>query len=483
VSKILEPDLCVIGGGSGGLSVAAAAAALGVPTVLIEKAAWGGDCLNFGCVPSKSLLAAAAVADAQRNSDPFGIRAHEPRVDAARLYDHIKGVIAAISANDRPQRFAALGLTVLQAMARFTSRDVVEADRTQIKARRFIIATGSSPGVPAIAGLELVRFLTNETIFELRELPTRLVVLGAGATGIELAQAFRRLGVDVIVLDSGRALAREDPELAAPLIDRLVREGIEFREGVDIFRIEPRHGAGVRVYLKGEVEQQGEPIDGSHILLATGRKANVEGLGLEAAHIIYDAMGIKVSRSLRSVSNRKVYAVGDVAAIDGVAPARYTHVANYHAGIVIQATAFRLRARVAPDVLPRVIYSDPELASVGLSEEEGRRQHGSIRVLRWPFAENDRARTGRRTTGHIKVITTKRGLVLGAGIVGASAGELITPWTLAIKQGLNISALADIVVPYPTLSEISRRAAFLSLAPRLANPWVATLLRALRSFG
>jgi pyruvate/2-oxoglutarate dehydrogenase complex dihydrolipoamide dehydrogenase (E3) component len=483
VSRILEPDLCVIGGGSGGLAVAAAAAALGVPTVLIEKDAWGGDCLNSGCVPSKSLLAAAALAHAQRKNEQFGIRAHEPRVDAAKIHDHIKGVIAGIGVNDQPQRFAALGLTVLQATARFTSKDLLEADGSQIKARRFVIATGSSPRVPVIAGLELVHFLTSENVFKLRELPTRLVVVGAGATGIEMAQAFRRLGVDVIVLESGRALAGEDPELAAPVIDNLVREGLELREGVEIHRIEPRRGAGVRVYLKGEVDQEGEPIDGSHILLATGRKANVEGLGLETANITYDAMGIKVSRSLRSVSNRRVYAIGDVVAIDGVAAARYTHVANYHAGIVIQAITFRLPVRIVPNVLPRVIYSDPELASVGLSEEEGRIRHGSIRVLRWPLAENDRARTGRRTTGHIKVITTKRGMILGAGIVSCSAGELITPWTLAIKQRLNVSAVAGVVVPYPTLSEISRRAAQLALAPRLAYPWVTALVRALRSFG
>jgi pyruvate/2-oxoglutarate dehydrogenase complex dihydrolipoamide dehydrogenase (E3) component len=483
VSDILKPDLCVIGGGSGGLSVATAAAALGVPTVLVEKGEMGGDCLNFGCVPSKSLLAAGAAAEAQRNSERLGVRAHEPRVDYAKIYEHIKGVIAEIAPNDARERFAALGVTVVRASGRFISPDTLEAGNNRIRARRFVVATGSSPRLPGIPGLELVHFLTNESVFELRELPTRLVIIGAGAMGVELAQAFRRLGVDVVVLETDRALAAEDPELLVPVVDGMARAGIDLREGVKIFRVEPRHGAGVRVFLKGEVEQEGEPIDGSHILLATGRKANVEGLGLGAAGIMYDSMGIKVTRSLRSVSNRKVYAVGDAAAIDGVAGPKLTHAANYHAGIVIRSIVFRLPAKVMPHLVPRVIYSDPEIASVGLSEVEARGKYGSIQILRWPFAENDRARTERRIAGHIKVLTNRRGMVLGAGIVGRHAGELITLWTLAIKHHLKVSALADLVVPYPTLSEVSRRAALLSLAPRLANRWVAPLVRVLRSFG
>jgi pyruvate/2-oxoglutarate dehydrogenase complex dihydrolipoamide dehydrogenase (E3) component len=473
----------VIGAGAGGLSVVGAAVALGVSTVLVEKAEMGGDCLNFGCVPSKSLLAAAAAADAQRTCEGLGIRAHEPRVDYSKIYDHIAGVIATIAPNDSAERFAALGAKVIRAVARFTSPDVVVAGDTRIQARRFVIASGSSPRIPVIPGLDLLRFLTNENVFALRELPMRLVIIGAGVMGVEFAQAFRRLGSDVVVLEIERALATEDPELAAPVLDRLASANIELREGSKIRRIEPRYGGGVRVVLAGEVGEDGETLDASHILIAAGRKANVEGLGLEAGQIKYDKMGVKVSRSLRSVSNRKVFAVGDVAAIDGRHGPQFTHIANYHAGIVVKSVVFRLPARVVEHLLPKVLYTDPEIASVGLSEVEARGKYRSIRVLRWPFAENDRAQTSRCAIGHAKVITDRQGLVLGAGIVGPRASELITPWTIAIRERLNVSVLADVVFPYPTLSEISRRVALLSLASRAKNPWIATLVRVLRSFG
>jgi pyruvate/2-oxoglutarate dehydrogenase complex dihydrolipoamide dehydrogenase (E3) component len=483
LNDILKPDLCVIGGGAGGLSVAAAAAALGVSTVLVEKAEMGGDCLNVGCVPSKSLLASAAAADAQRASERFGIRAHEPRVDYGKIRDHIAGVIAAIAPNDSAERFAAIGVTVIRAAARFTSPAEVVAGNMRIRARRVVIASGSSPRIPDIPGLDAVRFLTNENVFALRELPTRLIIIGAGATGIELAQAFRRLGSDVVVLEIERALATEDPELAAPVLDRLTLAGIELREGSQIRRIEPRYGVGVRVVLAGEVGEDGETIDASHILVAAGRKPNVEGLGLEAGQITYDKMGVKVSRSLRSVSNRKVFAAGDVAAIDGRRGPQFTHVASYHAGIVVKSAVFRLRAHVLEHLLPRVLYTDPEIASVGLNELEARGKYRSIQVLRWPFAENDRAQTSGCTIGHVKVITDKGGIVLGAGIVGSRASELITPWTIAIRRRLNLSVFADVVFPYPTLSEVSRRVALLPLASRATNPWVVRLVRVLRSFG
>jgi pyruvate/2-oxoglutarate dehydrogenase complex dihydrolipoamide dehydrogenase (E3) component len=483
LNDILKPDLCVIGAGAGGLSVAGAAVVVGVSTVLVEKAEMGGDCLNFGCVPSKSLLASAAAAEAQRTSEQLGIRSHEPRVDYGKIHDRIAGVIATIAPNDSAERFAALGVTVIRATARFTSPDMVVAGRERIQARRFVIASGSSPRIPDIPGLDLVRFLTNENVFALRDLPTRLVILGAGATGIEFAQVFRRLGSDVVVLETERALANEDPELAAPVLDRLAGAGVELRERSKIHRIEPRYGGGIRVVLAGAVGEDGETIDASHILIAAGRKANVEGLGLEVGQIKYGKMGIKVSRSLRSVSNRKVFAVGDVAAIDGRRGQWSTHRANYHAGIVVKSAAFRLPARVDEHLVPRVLYTDPEIASVGLGEEEARGKYRSIRVLRWPFAENDRAQTSGCAIGHVKVVTDKRGVVLGAGIVGPHASELITPWTIAIRQRLNLSALAAIVYPYPTLSEIARRVALISLASRAKNPWVGTLVRVLRSFG
>ncbi len=483
IGDVLKSDLCIIGAGSGGLTVAAAAAALGVSAVLIEKGEMGGDCLNYGCVPSKALLAAAASAAAQRRSDKFGIRPHEPRIDFAAVHAHVRAVIDRIAPNDSEARFSALGVQVIRAPARFVGPDSVEAGGRVIKARQFVVATGSSPLVPPIPGLDLVHYLTNENLFGLRELPTRLVILGAGPTGVELAQAFRRLGSDVVVLELGRALAGEDEELTRPLLDLLVGEGIDLREGAKVLRVEPRHGAGVRIVLEGEFEQAGETIDGSHLIVATGRRPNVEGIGLDLGNIAFDQAGIAVSGSLRSTTNRKVYAIGDVAAVDGVTSPNFTHVANYHAGLVIRATVFRLRAQVDHHLLARVIYTDPELARVGVTGEEARLRYRSTRVWRWPFSENDRALTQHRSDGHIRVITTKSGEVLGASILGPQAGELITPWTLAIKKRINIAEMADLVIPYPTLSEVSRRAALLSQVERAASPWLSPLLRLIGRFG
>jgi pyruvate/2-oxoglutarate dehydrogenase complex dihydrolipoamide dehydrogenase (E3) component len=483
VDDVLKSDLCIIGAGSGGLSVAAAAAALGVSAVLVEKGPMGGDCLNFGCVPSKALLAAAAAAAAQRGSAVFGVRPHEPRIDFAAVHQHIRSVIDAITPNDSEARFSAMGVRVIRAPARFIGPDSVEAGGLVIKARRFVVATGSQPLIPAIPGLDLVHYLTNETVFDLRELPTRLVILGAGPTGVELAQAFRRLGSDVVVLETDRALAGEDEELARPLLDRLAREGIDLREGARVLRIEPRHGAGVRIVLEGEVEAAGETIDGTHLIVATGRRPNVEGMGLDLGNIAFDQAGIAVSGSLRSLTNRKVYAIGDVAAVDGKVGANATHVANYHAGLVVRATLFRLRVHVDQNLLPRVIFTDPELASVGATSEEARQRHRTIRVWRWPFSQNDRALSQHRDDGHIRVITTRDGEILGASILGPHAGELITPWTLAIKKRLNITDMADLVIPYPTLSEVSKRAALLSQVQRAASPWLSPVLRLISRFG
>lgn len=471
MTEILTPDLCVIGAGSGGLSVVAAAAAMGVSVVLVERGEMGGDCLNTGCVPSKALIAAGHTAHAMRHAARFGIRAVEPVVDFGKTLDHVRGVIADIAPNDSEARFKAMNAQVIRASARFTSPDTLEAGGRTIRARRFVVATGSSPVLPPIPGLEQVRVLTNETIFSLDRMPTRLVILGGGPIGLELAQAFRRLGCEVVVLELGRALMREDPEFADIVTTRLQAEGVVLREGVKVARVESR-GEGLRVHLEG-----GETIDGSHLLAAAGRRANVENLGLDAAGVRYGPKGIEVGADLRS-SNRRIYAVGDVAG-----GAQFTHAANYHAGLVVRATLFRLRVRLAPHLIPRVTYTDPEIAVAGLSEAEARAGHDKIRVLRWPFADNDRARTGRETAGHVKVILDRKGRILGAGIVGPQAGELIAMWQLAITQGLKISAIAGLVLPYPTLSEASKRAAVTAYTAALSNKWLRRLLGVLRKFG
>lgn len=471
---LLRPDLCVIGAGAAGLSVAAAAAAMGVPVVLVEKGEMGGDCLNFGCVPSKALIAAGGVARSMREAARFGIRPTEPRVDYAAVQARVKGVIETIAPNDSQARFEALGVRVIRAAARFVSNDTVEAGGVRIKARRFILATGSAPSTPPIGGIETIRFLTNETIFDLVETPSRLIVVGAGPIGLELAQAYRRLGCEVTVLEAARALSREDPELAAIAIRRLTAEGVILREGVRILRVEPR-GAGVRVMIEhGSIE---EPVDGSHLLIATGRRPNVEGLGLEIARVAFDRGGVKVKASMRS-TNRRVYAIGDVAG-----GPQFTHAANYQAGLALRATLFRLRVGFDPAIIPRVTYTDPEIAVAGLDEKAARERHGDVMVFRWPFSENDRAQSEGETDGHIKVIASKSGRILGAGVAGPRAGELIGLWQLAIVKKMKIGDIAGLVLPYPTLSEVSRRAAIVGVARGLRNPWLGRALRFLRRFG
>ena len=472
--EVLTPDICVIGAGSGGLSVAAAAAGFGVPVVLIEKGKMGGDCLNYGCVPSKALLAAAKHAAEPKRVTPFGLTLPRAEVDFAKVHAHVHGVIAAIAPNDSKERFTGLGVQVIEGAARFSGpATVTVSDKFEIKARRFVIATGSSPAVPPIPGLAETSYLTNETIFELKRCPEHLIVIGAGPIGLELAQAHRRLGAKVTVLEAATALAKDDPELAAIVLEHLTREGIAIRSGVKVTRVSHSEG---KVQAVIETSQGEETIEGSNLLIAAGRRANVDGLDLDKAGIEYEPRGIVVSKGLKT-TNRKVYAIGDVTG------GAFTHVANYHAGIVIRNALFRLPAKANGDAVPWVTFTDPELAQVGLTEAQARERHKTIRILRWPYHENDRAQAERETHGHIKVVTAKNGRILGATIVGAHAGELITTWTLALSQGLNIRAMTGIVVPYPTLSEIGKRAAITYFLPSLGNPRVRRLINFLRRFG
>lgn len=470
----LDADLCVIGAGSGGLSVAAAAAQLGVDVILIEKHKMGGDCLNYGCVPSKALIAAARRAQQMRTSAPFGIRPVVPAVDPAAVHDHVKGVIAAIAPNDSVERFTGLGVRVIQSAARFIDKSTVMAGDNRITARRFVVATGSSPAIPPIPGLDGVPYFTNETIFDNKTPITHLIVVGGGPIGVELAQAHRRLGADVTVLEGLKALGKDDPELASIALRHLRAEGIAIHEDCRIDRIE-----GMLGRIRVGVTENGEPgvVDGSHLLIATGRKSNVADLGLDAAGIKHDAKGIKVNAALRT-SNRRVYAIGDV-----TGGLQFTHVANYHAGIVIRRTLFRLPAKVKAGHIPWVTYTDPEIANVGLTEEAARKAYRKVNIYRWPYHENDRAQAERETEGLVKVVTDSSGRILGAGIVGSHAGELIQMWSLAISQGMNIKAMTEWISPYPTLSEISKRAAFGIYAGKAANPGVRKLIGWLRMFG
>ena len=467
--QTLTPDLCVIGAGSGGLSVAAGAAQLGASVVLVERAAMGGDCLNVGCVPSKSLIAAAAAAQAMRRGAPFGIEPVAPAVDFARVQAHVREVIAGIAPHDSVERFEGLGVTVLRDQARFTDAHELVAGGRKVRARRYVVATGSRPALPPIPGLAELAVLTNETVFDLAELPARLLVLGGGPIGCELGQAFRRLGAEVDIVDLGPILPREDPELAEVVRARLHAEGVRLHERVEIARAE----AGPTLMLRG----RDEPLRGTHLLVAAGRRPVVDGLGLEAAGVAVDAKGIKVDARLRT-TNARIFAIGDVSG-----GPQFTHAAGYQAGVVIRNALFRLPARARTRAMPRVTYTDPELAAVGLGEADAQAQRLPHEVVRWRFADNDRARAERMGEGLIKVVVGRRGRVLGAAIVGAHAGELILPWVLAIERGLKLSALAGAVVPYPTLSEVSKRAAGAYYAPRLFSDRMRWLVRQLGRLG
>jgi len=477
MTERIAADLCVIGAGSGGLSVAAGASQLGWKTVLIEHRRMGGDCLNFGCVPSKALLAAAKHAAAARENSGFGLDGGAPRVDFGAVMDHVHRVIAAIEPNDSQARFEGLGVHVIRAFGRFTGPDTVEAGDVSVTARRIVIATGSSPATPPIPGLEAAPFFTNETIFENRVLPEHLIVIGGGPIGIEMAQAHRLLGARVTVLDvAPRVMAKDDPELVELLVERLTAEGVAFRTGVKILRVEEA-GGDIAVVLAGGAGE--ERLSGSHLLVAAGRHANFVGLDVEKAGIALGPKGgLVVDRRLRT-TNRRVYAVGDAAG-----GPQFTHVASYHAGIAIRNLLFRLPAKVDYKALPWVTYTDPELAQVGLTEAEARERHaGDLTVLRWPFHDNDRAQTERATHGLVKALTRRNGRILGASILGAHAGELIQTWGLAIGAGLKVGALATAIVPYPTLGEASKRAAGSFYTPKLFGEHTRRLVRLLKRLG
>ena len=454
----IRADLCVIGAGSGGLSIAAGAVQMGASVILIEQSRMGGECLNTGCVPSKALLAAAG------RGDGF-----------AAAYDHMRRVIAAIEPHDSAERFRGLGAHVVFGKARFVAPRFLEVGDTSVTARRFIIATGSAPAVPSIPGLETVPYFTNETLFDSAPEPSHLLVLGGGPVGVEMAQAYRRLGADVTLVERKRLLGRDDPELAAIVRAQLIEDGVTIHEETPVTAVEEAGDGGVALTCgAGETSLQ---LSGSHLLVAAGRRPKVDGLGLEDAGVVLND-GVPLIDARLRTTNKRIYAIGDV-----VGPYRFTHTASYQARIVITNALFRLPARVRYNAVPWVTYTDPELAHVGLSEAEARAKGNEVRILRFPFEENDRAIAEGATSGLVKVVASRRGRVLGASIVGAHAGELILPWVLAVKYRLGVGKLAQAIVPYPTLSEVSARAAGSFHAPVLFGPRTKRVVRMLARLG
>jgi pyruvate/2-oxoglutarate dehydrogenase complex dihydrolipoamide dehydrogenase (E3) component len=470
----ITADICIIGAGPAVLTVAAAASQLGRKTVLIEKGKMGGDCLNRGCVPSKALIAAARHAHAIRHAGTFGIEAGEPAVDFGKVMSHVQGTIAAIATDDAQERFERLGCTVLREAATFLDRETLRAGQTAIKARRFVIAAGSSPSLPAIDGLSSVPYLTSDSIFDNKVLPDRLVILGAGPMGLEMAQAFRRLGSKVLIIEAQGPLASEDRELAQILLERLTRENVRLMASAKVKVLKPSTSA---LSLEIETTDGMEKVEASHLLIATGRRPNIDGLGLDRAGVEFGAQGIKVDAGLRT-TNRRIYAIGDVRG--GL---QFTHVAAHQAGLVVRNAIFRQPIRYEPAHMPRVVFTDPELAQAGLTEAEATRRGLSPKVLRWSLGRSDRARIDGRADGLFKIILGRGSRVIGAGIVAPGAGELILPWTQMIASRQKIAAMASAPAPYPTLSEDCRKVALTNYAAISANPWLRRALDALSSFG
>lgn len=462
-----EFELCVIGAGSAGLAIAAAAAGLGIRVALIERERMGGECLNTGCVPSKALLAAARAAHSARQASMFGVDA-EVRVDFARVRRHVQEAIKAIAPHDSAERFERMGVEVIPGQARFVAPRVLECEGRRIDARKVVIATGSDPDIPKLLGLERVRYLTNETIFDHETLPNHLAVIGGGPLGIELAQAFRRLGSSVTVLEHQTAMPMDDPELARPLLRRLAGEGIAIREKAEVQAVE-QDGDGVALTVKES--GQTTRLHASHVLVAVGRAPRVTGMDLEQTGVRYSDRGIAVDARLRT-SARGVYACGDV--VEGP---RFTHVCTYHAGIVIRNALFHVPARINYASLPWVTYTDPELAQVGMTEQQARERHGDdVQALRAPYEMSDRAQVERQAEGLLKLVARKNGRVLGASIFGAHAGELAPLWVLAIERGLRLRHLAQMIAPYPTWGELDKTVAANFMKPRLFGGLVRSLV-------
>ncbi|HEV2509009.1 NAD(P)/FAD-dependent oxidoreductase [Bosea sp. (in: a-proteobacteria)] len=459
----LTPDICVIGDGPGGLAVATAAALFGARTVLVRQ---GGNAfsLNEGA-RGQALRAAAgrarAIADAGE-------------IDYGRVRAHLDQISARLAANDSDERLAALGLVVLKGEARFQNRRQIVIDGTVVKARRFVIATGSQPAAPDIAGVAELPCLTEDSVFDLAKRPERLIVLGGTAAAVELAQAMRALGSEVALIAREGLLPEEDPEAVGVVRRALLGDRIALHEGRPILRAES-HRQRPRLVLDGEIR-----IDGTHLLATNGRRPNIAGLELDLAGVRSDETGIVVDTSLRT-ANRSIYAIGDCAG-GAAAGAMSSHAAQHQASLVLRNALFRQPVRFRREWVPRTVHGRPELASVGLSEVQARAQ-GAIRVLRFPYAESARAQAERQTDGLIKLVTDRKGGILGVVIAGAQAAELIVPWGLAIQKRMNVTEMAGLIAPSQSLSELSQKAALSFQAPLAAKPGIRRLIGFLSRFG
>ena len=472
--KKLKADIVVIGGGSAGLSTAAGAAMLDLKVVLFEKGEMGGDCLNYGCVPSKALLSAAKYAQSIREASKYGVSAGEPVIDWQAVKAHVQKAIDTIAPVDSQERFEGLGCTVIREHARFKDANTIESGSVEVKAKRIIIATGSTAFIPPIPGLSDTPFVTNEEIFHLPELPKHLLILGGGPIGMEMAQAFRRFGSDVTVIEMGKVMGRSDPDHVAVAAGQLEREGVNILEGHKATMISQIDGA---ITVDMETEAGHKSVTGSHLLVAVGRKAAISELNLEAGKVDHDGRHISVGQTLRSRSNKKVWALGDVAGLG-----QFTHQAGWHASVFTRRALFKQRTKADSLPPPAVTYTSPEVAQLGLTEAEARAQYGdAVKTTSFPFHENDRAIAEGKTLGEAKIIV-KGSKILGAHVVGEGAGDIIQLVSVAMSNNLKLTALTNFISPYPTRAEVVKRAASAHYTPVVFGSKMKRLVSILKRF-
>lgn len=468
--RTLTPDLCVIGGGTAGIAIATGAAASGVPVVLVHRGPAGGSRMNRGGLPAWCLIAAARRARMMRQGAAFGLKPAVPEIDFPAFIAAARERMADLGRNESAARLRAFGIGVIEAQGRFADATTVQAGSVRVRARRFVIASGTEARVPEIQGLAGTPYFTSEDILELDALPRELIVIGAGATGLALADAFHELGSKVTVLESLWALGKEDPEATGILLHELRRKGIVIEEDVKIARVQGEKG---NIQLDVFARDETRTVKGTHLLLAAGWKQETDSLGLEAAGIVYDGKGIQSGRSLRT-TNSRVFVIGG---------AQSPHAASYQARLVLQNVLFRRPVKAAADCVPRVVFTTPEFAHVGLLESEAREQYSRVRVMRAPFRENERAEIEREGVGTVKLVTTRWGRILGATIVGPQATEQIAPFSLAVVKRMNFRAFIYPVLPHPTLAEIVQQMVAGALARGLTLPGVRFIIRTLQKLG
>jgi pyruvate/2-oxoglutarate dehydrogenase complex dihydrolipoamide dehydrogenase (E3) component len=427
----------------------------------------GGECLHTGCVPSKALLAAAHRAQAMRGSR-LGVTGPGPTIDFAAVLAHVRAAIAAIARHDSEERFAGWGVEIIRGAASLTGRNTLRVGSRTLSAPRLVLATGSDPAIPAIPGLDDTPFMTNETLFGLDQLPTHLLVLGGGSIGVEMAQAFRRLGSAVTLLESGTVLGAADADAARTLREVLDIEGVTM---LDYVTVTSASREGDRIRLD---RADGPPVHGSHLLVATGRRPRVEGLSLDRAGVAAGPDGIIVDERRRT-TNKAIFAIGDCRA-----GPRFTHAAGYEGALVVASIGFGLPSPARLSLVPSVTYTDPELAQLGLTEEQARVRHNQVRVSCETASDNDRAVAEGDTTGFVKLVRAGR-RVVGVTIVGSHAGDLLLPWSLVLLKKASLWTMANTVVAYPTRSELSKAAAFSHFEPwmfgTMARRWAGLLAR------